>query len=195
MDGKYGAGMTTTKAAEDTIDGVRTSEESLRHFLFSKLDLTDDDAFLGADHGQIGEIKVKYNEVGIRLGCQQVVAKTTFIQVVRKELWAKMIFRYRPLDILQANGIAPPPEPVAGEKRSVPPGEVLDLTFSEDENEGEGDAEEIQALEAKLAALRNKRRKVSVNRTWYKVRARARDVLTPWEGKKGCQTSRKGRCD
>ncbi|KAF5349784.1 hypothetical protein D9758_010209 [Tetrapyrgos nigripes] len=177
----------TTKGLETT---CWIPSEAGKPFLFTKLDLTDDDAFLSASHQQIGEIKVEFwdaIEVGkgsfsntfsepgkvherskkaighqISLAEERSYACQTFVDIKKIALLATMIFRYRPLDVLQANGIAPPPEPVSGRKRTASLDEVLDLTLSGDDTGGEGDAEEIEALKARLAAIRNKRRKVSV---------------------------------
>ncbi|KAF5349802.1 hypothetical protein D9758_010205 [Tetrapyrgos nigripes] len=192
LDGKRGRSKNLRKAWKDSVDGILTSSTSIKPFLFSRLDLTDDDAFLSASYQQIGEIKVefwdvlevrgrsefknsRFSEPGkvherskkaighqISLAEEQSCVLQTFSSSKRITLLATMIFRYRPLDVLQANGIAPPPERVAGRKRAAPPDEVLDLTLSGDDTGGEGDAEEIEALEARLAAIRNKRRKVSV---------------------------------
>ncbi|KAJ7486393.1 hypothetical protein B0H11DRAFT_1913674 [Mycena galericulata] len=78
------------------------------------------------------------------------VTKTCLV----KEL-VTFVFKYRPIELLQAEGIAPPP---VREKRAVSPTDVLDLTLDVDEDDE--DEAKIKKLEAELGALKNKRKKV-----------------------------------
>ncbi|THU89705.1 hypothetical protein K435DRAFT_865044 [Dendrothele bispora CBS 962.96] len=176
---------------EGGTDGIYTSPTSQKPFLFSRLDLTDDDAYLDTSHTQIGEIKVVFDEavvvshdtgftpsdfkelgkvherskkvVGhqIGLGKEKQIPYEQFSSFRTLRTLATMIFRYRPIAILRANGLAPPAEPQIGEKRPAASDEVLDLTLSDDEKDKD-DEEEIEALETRLAALRNKRRRIKV---------------------------------
>ncbi|THU78511.1 hypothetical protein K435DRAFT_786228 [Dendrothele bispora CBS 962.96] len=180
---------------EDSKSGIYTSPTSQKLFLFSRLDLTDDDAYLDTNHTQIGEIKVVFHEGvvdsdatfgpcvfqepekvheqskkaishQVGLGTEEQTPRQKFSCCRRLRPLATMIFRYRPIDILQANGLAPPApespaEPQVGEKRPAPPEDALDPTVSVDK-EDEDDKKEIEALEARLAVLRNKRRRMEV---------------------------------
>ncbi|ESK86715.1 hypothetical protein Moror_15205 [Moniliophthora roreri MCA 2997] len=65
---------------------------------------------------------------------------------------ATFCFRYRPLGMLQANGIAPPPTPQTRKRPSTkqdPDPEVIDITGDSDD--------EIERLEARLKLLKDKR--------------------------------------
>ncbi|KAF9001566.1 hypothetical protein BDQ17DRAFT_1358436 [Cyathus striatus] len=121
-----------------TMDSVITSETSCRRFLFSSLQLTDDDSLLGASSAQkIGDIVIVFHEVtvgnivparNITLCGQSTVherskkglvhsisftaEEKTSKQILRNSSSVKIIatfeFKYRPLDILRANKTAPP---------------------------------------------------------------------------------------
>ncbi|THU89703.1 hypothetical protein K435DRAFT_841704 [Dendrothele bispora CBS 962.96] len=202
LDGKFAGGGIIEAGfgdSEDGISGIYTSPTSQKPFLFSRLDLTDDDAYLDTNHTQIGEIKVLFfegvievieadsvgfapgsfkelgkvherskkaidHQIGLGTEEQAPYQKTSRCRCLRT--LATMIFRYRPIDILRANGLAPPaPQPPAGsqvgEKRPAPPEDAIDLTMSDDETD-QDDEEEVAALEARLAAIRNKRRRMKV---------------------------------
>ncbi|THU76202.1 hypothetical protein K435DRAFT_974512 [Dendrothele bispora CBS 962.96] len=197
LDGKYAGGRIFRAGrvvSEADVSGTYTSPTSQKPFMFSRLDLTDDDAYLDTNHAQIGEIKVVFHEgvvvaenlgfapssfkepgkvherskkaIGhqVGLGTEKQVPHETISRCRCLRTLATMIFRYRPIDVLRANGLAPPApkppaEPQVGEKRPAPPQDVLDLTLSDDETDGDNE-EEVAALEARLAAIRNKRRKV-----------------------------------
>ncbi|CAK5278693.1 unnamed protein product [Mycena citricolor] len=62
---------------------------------------------------------------------------------------ARMVFKYRPIELLRAQGIAPQLKP---KTTPVDNPTVLDLTLDEDADDGE----EIQRLEARLHSLREK---------------------------------------
>ncbi|THU77925.1 hypothetical protein K435DRAFT_973738 [Dendrothele bispora CBS 962.96] len=198
LDGKHAGGgiLGLGRVAEADVSGTYTSSTSQKPFMFSRLDLTDDDAYLDTNHTQIGEIKVLFYEgvieaentdfqsynfeepgkvherskkaIGhqVGLGTEKQVTRQKFSRCRRLRILATMIFRYRPIDILRANGLAPPApkppaEPQVGEKRPAPPEDALDLTLLDDETDGD-DEEEVAALEARLAAIRNKRRRMKV---------------------------------
>ncbi|KAJ7441966.1 hypothetical protein B0H11DRAFT_500032 [Mycena galericulata] len=63
------------------------------------------------------------------------------------------VFKYRPIELLQAQGIAPPP---VINKRAVSPTDVLGLDVDDDDDE----EAEIKKLEARLGTLKNKRKQV-----------------------------------
>ncbi|KAF9001567.1 hypothetical protein BDQ17DRAFT_1426518 [Cyathus striatus] len=125
-------------------DSVRTSESTYRHFLFSPLQLSDDDLFLNTSSAQnLGEIELSVWEVLVGNDTPildfPVSAKTIVHEKSKKglahsigfgpELTLKtkiaqkhidaikvlvtFVFKYRPFDILRANGIVPPrPQPI-----------------------------------------------------------------------------------
>ncbi|KAJ7759402.1 hypothetical protein DFH07DRAFT_741148 [Mycena maculata] len=64
------------------------------------------------------------------------------------------VFKYRPIELLRAQGIAPP---AAREERAVSPTNVLDLTMDVDEDD---DAAEIRKLQERLETLQNKNKRV-----------------------------------
>ncbi|KAK0233950.1 hypothetical protein IW262DRAFT_124538 [Armillaria fumosa] len=67
------------------------------------------------------------------------------------------IFRYRPLGILQANEIAPAPEPTpATRKRSAPPDDVIDISDNSDQ---EDNSSRIAELEKELLQLKKREAK------------------------------------
>ncbi|KAK0500852.1 hypothetical protein EDD18DRAFT_781677 [Armillaria luteobubalina] len=64
------------------------------------------------------------------------------------------IFRYRPLGILQANDIAPAPEPTpATRKRTAPPDDVIDIS---DDSDQEDSSTRIAKLEKELLQLKQR---------------------------------------
>ncbi|KAJ7253420.1 hypothetical protein C8J57DRAFT_1348050 [Mycena rebaudengoi] len=62
------------------------------------------------------------------------------------------VFKYRPIDLLRAEGIAPP-EARVGDKRPASPTDILDLTLVD---EDDVDVNEIKQLEARLSELKKK---------------------------------------
>ncbi|KAJ7157603.1 hypothetical protein C8R43DRAFT_997112 [Mycena crocata] len=67
------------------------------------------------------------------------------------------VFKYRPIGLLRAQGIAPPE---VREERAVSPMDVLDLTMVDDESDEDvDDVAEIKKLRARLSALENKNKK------------------------------------
>ncbi|KAJ6514736.1 hypothetical protein DFH09DRAFT_1196167 [Mycena vulgaris] len=166
-------------------DSVSTSANTRRPLTFAKQALTDDDAYLNAPISpDLGAIRVVFAHVKVlaakekwkggrfepqilherskkaighsvqfgpefrsrqnRRGCSKPIADlVTFV------------FKYRPIGLLRAEGIAPL---LTREERTIPPEDVLDLTMDMDE-EDEEDAE-IEKLEARLGALKNKKKRV-----------------------------------
>ncbi|KAJ6482230.1 hypothetical protein DFH09DRAFT_1292323 [Mycena vulgaris] len=67
------------------------------------------------------------------------------------------VFKYRPLGLLRAEVLAPP---APREERAVLPEDVLDLDLTMDVDEDDKDDAEIKKLEARLGALKNKKKGV-----------------------------------
>ncbi|KAF8900902.1 hypothetical protein CPB85DRAFT_137882 [Mucidula mucida] len=149
--------------------------------MFSSLQLTDDDGLLGsAVSNELGEIRVEhwhvmlgaplpftptaYTDTGIvherskkavshrtRLGAPKITSLQTQRGATRVARLLTVIFRYRPLEMLRANGIAPPPlqQHSGSKKRARSP----DADISDDDSEDE--SARIAKLEAELERLRS----------------------------------------
>ncbi|KAJ7661647.1 hypothetical protein B0H17DRAFT_1020300 [Mycena rosella] len=181
MDGKPCGGriirghtLPTTAEKKGVTDGTM-----IQPFVFSSLELTDDDAFLGggSSHPALGVIElniypalipqrtvappllkplseIKVHERAKKAVTQQITLATAE-RLGKPQLFVhgrrtgpdlvKFYFKYRPMDILQANGIAPLP-PRNKRKMSVDP--PCALTTDEDP-----DAEDEKNLRDKLKAL------------------------------------------
>ncbi|KAJ7661635.1 hypothetical protein B0H17DRAFT_1094043 [Mycena rosella] len=169
-----------------SVSGRRTSATTTAPFVFSQLDLTDDDAFLdSATHKDVGLIRMEIwtiNQIGTKAYTNQAASKESKIherskkgvahqikfgaEVVEAPRAAAIItylertpvvtftFKYRSIDLLRANGIAPNQnsgtgkrkaadgpsgslkQETKGQKRvkkeagSFVPGEIIDLTRS-----------------------------------------------------------------
>ncbi|KAJ7645868.1 hypothetical protein B0H17DRAFT_1103672 [Mycena rosella] len=149
MDGTWAAGqfirhrMPSLPAATHC-DGV-SDGTSVKLFVFSSLELTDDDAFLGGSeslHQELGVIQLSITPVQItgasdktpksrslsemkvherakKAVTQQIMSAGQAEQLAKPKTYSswkrtgpdlvKLCFKYRPLDVLQANGIAPLP--------------------------------------------------------------------------------------
>ncbi|SJL15755.1 uncharacterized protein ARMOST_19260 [Armillaria ostoyae] len=78
----------------------------------------------------------------------------TFRNAMKLNHLVTFIFRYRPLGILQANGIAPAPEPTpASHKRAAPPDDVIDIS---DDSDQEDSSSRIAKLEKELLQLKKR---------------------------------------
>ncbi|KAK0214252.1 hypothetical protein EDD85DRAFT_364967 [Armillaria nabsnona] len=78
----------------------------------------------------------------------------TFRNAMKLNHLVTFIFRYRPLGILQANEIAPAPEPTpASHKRAVPPDDVIDISDDSDQEES---SSRIAKLEKELLQLKKR---------------------------------------
>ncbi|KAJ7267545.1 hypothetical protein B0H12DRAFT_114310 [Mycena haematopus] len=175
----------TTKTA--TKDGVYDSQFSKRPFVFSALELTDDDAFLGSSlHQELGLIELKIEPIEvvssepatnvallseIKVHERSKKAATQQITLAEPELFntprlvsicqttgpelAKFCFKYRPADVLRANGIMPPAPQQLKRKASVEPLR----TETSDSDEDEDDAREEKMLRERLNAIEAKRLK------------------------------------
>jgi hypothetical protein len=187
IDGTFLSGMIMRAGAPRTFtsSGVSTSATTEKPFVFSRLELTDDDNYLNQAVTELGDIKliVSLATIGevtniyahrgtvgkvherskkatghkVGLGEEKVVAHTSMLSVKPLATIATFIFKYRPLDMLRAQGIAPPAESIKRAASSTEP-EVLDLTNdgqdSDDDNEGR-----IRALREELASLERKRKR------------------------------------
>ncbi|KIK66874.1 hypothetical protein GYMLUDRAFT_69913 [Collybiopsis luxurians FD-317 M1] len=169
IDGQACAGIAMQEGSPTrnfAVSGVTTSATTQKPFVFSKLELTDDDEYLGKAVADLGDIKLiisratfgTYEErytthvpVGkvhekakkatghkIGLGVDKTIPHTKQIQTTRLGVVVTFTFKYRPIDMLRANGIAPPAE---NKKRaaSTDNAEVLDLTgdLGDSDNEDE----------------------------------------------------------
>ncbi|KAF7337067.1 hypothetical protein MVEN_02143900 [Mycena venus] len=174
---KRGGNVSTAKR-----DSVPTSANTRRPLTFSKQILTDDDAYLdGAISPDLGTIRVVFTLVkpcdgsgksrwhnrelprvvherskkaighSVQFGPEFYCRNSQASSLTIKEL-ATLVFRYRPIDLLRAQGIAPPAVRPA---RAATTTDVIDLSMDVDDEE-ETDETEIKKLEMRLNALRNK---------------------------------------
>ncbi|KAJ7340702.1 hypothetical protein DFH08DRAFT_244212 [Mycena albidolilacea] len=72
---------------------------------------------------------------------------------------ATLVFRYRPLELLRAEGIAPPAERAAPQERAATPSDVLDLTMDVDDEPEDPEEAQIKKLQLQLDALKKKKGK------------------------------------
>ncbi|KAJ3745965.1 hypothetical protein EV360DRAFT_90017 [Lentinula raphanica] len=202
MDGQRLRGIAMYAGAPRTytVSGALTSQTTEQPFVFSNVELTDDDQYLHQATAGLGDIKLQINHATlgalsasqtfkkhdttgkvhekakkvtghkVGLGDERPVERTTLIDVTYHDVIVKFVFKYRPLgalpqleplmnmritkihiylDLLRANGIAPP---APHQKSAVKP-EVLDLTGDSEEE----DIHRMRSLEAQQ--LRRKRRK------------------------------------
>ncbi|KAJ6561711.1 hypothetical protein B0H19DRAFT_1142388 [Mycena capillaripes] len=168
---------------------VLVSANTGRPFLFSKQLLTDDDTYLNrAISPDLGTIKVLFNVVKLRqnsssnrfVACEPKILherskkaighsvqfgpefhvkkdKTSKVQIIKT--LATFSFKYRPIELLRAEGIAPP---VTREERAVTPTEIIDLSMDVDEEDA--DQAEIKRLQARLDTLQKKNKRTHVKR-------------------------------
>ncbi|KAJ7195647.1 hypothetical protein GGX14DRAFT_474608 [Mycena pura] len=162
-------------------DSVSTSEYTRRPLVFGKQALTDDDAYLNTPISpDFGSIKVTLRQVAkakltefeckrhesppplherskkalghsIKLGAEFKSKRNRMIQDRPIKTFVNFTFKYRPIELLRAEGIAPPEQAQA---RTASSSEILDLTLDTDD---EGDmAAEIERLEARVLALKER---------------------------------------
>ncbi|KAJ3806940.1 hypothetical protein EV368DRAFT_81408 [Lentinula lateritia] len=163
-----------------TSNGVLTSATSERPFVFSRLELTDDDEYLNkvtaglgdvqlvishatfglpndhySSHDPVGKVHEKSKKATghkVGLGENKPIGHTKVLTTQRHAVIVTFVFKYRPIEMLRANGIAPPE---AHKKRAASPSklEVLDLTDDRPDSEDEEECR-IKALRARfLSAL------------------------------------------
>ncbi|KAJ3745966.1 hypothetical protein EV360DRAFT_90018 [Lentinula raphanica] len=163
-----------------TISGVLTSATTQQPFVFTNLVLTDDDQYLNEASAGLGDIKLVLNHVTlgmpsqatyakcntiskihekskkatghkVDLGDEQPIPHTSRVDVTRHDVIVNFVFKYRPLDMLRANGIAPPAPCTSTSTKSTKSAvksEVLDLTIDA-ASEDDEDTRRMRSLEAR----------------------------------------------
>ncbi|KIY61620.1 hypothetical protein CYLTODRAFT_459720 [Cylindrobasidium torrendii FP15055 ss-10] len=177
--------------------GVTTSATSEKPLLFAELELTDDDEVLNSGvSSELGEIRVEHWHVIVGddipyarskfkethqvherskkavshragLGAEKPVKYRPCLSTTNVVKLLTIVFRYRPLSMLQANGLAPRSlrrvnDPATGSgshggahpKRKREEQEIIVISSDEE------DDDDLKKLEAKLERLRNKKRKI-----------------------------------
>ncbi|KAJ4473189.1 hypothetical protein C8R41DRAFT_581310 [Lentinula lateritia] len=171
-----------------TSNGVLTSATTEKPFVFSRLELTDDDEYLNQVTAGLGDVQLMISHatfglptehyssrdpVGVGkvhekskkatghkvgLGENKPIGHTNVLMAERHAVIVTFVFKYRPIDMLRANGIAPPE---AHKKRAVPPSEIEVLDLTDDRPDSEDEEERrITALREELETLERKRRKI-----------------------------------
>ncbi|KAJ3822348.1 hypothetical protein F5880DRAFT_1720190 [Lentinula raphanica] len=193
MDGQSFGGkfMDTGAPRTCTFAGVRTSATTQQPFVFSNVELTDDDHYLNEASAGLGDIKLvlshvtlggwssqatyaKCNTISkihekskkatghkVDLGDEQSIPHTSKLNATRHDVIVNFVFKYRPLDMLRANGIAPPaPCTSTSTKRSksAVKTEVLDLTIDA-ASEDDEDTRRMRSLEEELEQIRRRKRR------------------------------------
>ncbi|KAJ3843923.1 hypothetical protein F5878DRAFT_603367 [Lentinula raphanica] len=174
-----------------TFSGVLTSATTQQPFVFTNLVLTDDDHYLNEASAGLGDIKLvlshvtlggwssqatyaKCNTISkihekskkatghkVDLGDEQSIPHTSKLNATRHDVIVNFVFKYRPLDMLRANGIAPPaPCTSTSTKRSksAVKTEVLDLTIDA-ASEDDEDTRRMRSLEEELEQIRRRKRR------------------------------------
>jgi len=182
------------KGATTSAEGVYVSQNEHKPFLFSALQVTEDESAnirISADLGTVSltiwrvvitEVNKPFNPRAVQTdahgpvhekskkGGSHVVAfgaaersksmitkcaVTPYSAADAITPWVKFVFRYRPLDLLQANEIAPRPNtyPTPARKVEGP----VEITKIESGNSAD---EKIRGLEEKLNVLKSQKRKV-----------------------------------
>ncbi|KAJ6514732.1 hypothetical protein DFH09DRAFT_1049034 [Mycena vulgaris] len=156
-------------------DSVSTSATTRRPLVFGKQVLTDDDAYLNvAISSEIGSIRVKLRHVkdkplrkgwkdknfnapilheqskkamghSVQFGAEFSSNKKRLVPEEVIEKLVTFVFKYRPIDLLRAQGTAPPET----RKRRVT-SDIVDLTIDDDETD---EAAKIEKSEARLGVL------------------------------------------
>jgi len=142
--------------------GISTSEHTYRPYVFSNCQLTDNDDAFGLGPG-IGEIKLTVRDALVQARVpfshnhavlpplhiherskKGIVHGTQLGQDVsrpRKGLYhtrsiqklASFVFKYRPIAVLMADGIAPPEKSPPGKRKALAdPGDIIDLTLGDE---------------------------------------------------------------
>ncbi|PFH48368.1 hypothetical protein AMATHDRAFT_5862 [Amanita thiersii Skay4041] len=183
LDGTYGEGVFVDKGIkrEAVLHYQLTSETTAREFAFSAITYTDDDAYLNTSTLNLGEIVLELWRAKIRAN-RYVLPKTLplekddmkvhertkkfaahrvqrFPSAAGLDSLGKIVFRYRPLDVLQANGIAPLPprvEPVEKQLEESAKKNKKKRSLEEIKNKEEDDTElheQIRHLQAQIQTL------------------------------------------
>ncbi|KAJ6498915.1 hypothetical protein C8R45DRAFT_980354 [Mycena sanguinolenta] len=187
MDGTLCAGQIIRPEplpAETTTYGIRNGS-SVKPFMFSSLQLTDDDTFLGGPtHESLGLIEIKIKPVqvtewfpictsvrslsNIKIHERSKKAVTQQITLAEPEAvlpkgsvkcqstgpeLVKFSFKYRPADVLRANGIIPSPPQLKRKASTELPRAEAPVTDDDDDD----DAKEEKMLRERLNAIEAKR--------------------------------------
>ncbi|KAJ7111886.1 hypothetical protein C8R44DRAFT_254711 [Mycena epipterygia] len=164
-------------------DSVPTSATTRRPLLFSKQVLTDDDDYLNtAISPHLGSIQLLIRHIrdpgkrvsyrgltfqpqilherskkamghSVQFGTEYHAGRNNTCEPHVVKEFVTFVFKYRPIGLLRAEGIAPPKVRVP---RAVFPSDVLDLTMDVDEEDP--DDAELKKLEARVEALKNKKK-------------------------------------
>ncbi|KAF9463927.1 hypothetical protein BDZ94DRAFT_578440 [Collybia nuda] len=163
---------------------IITSSTTYRDLLFSRIELTDDDDFLNANVKDLGEISLcvytgtiggarsdfttykipekKVHERSkkalghqVKFGKEKFMAPQNFVNFTVTELIATFVFKYRSIDILRADGIAPP-DPAVNKRKAN--GATDDEIEDEDgdEDQDEDDERELKALLEQVNKIQSK---------------------------------------
>ncbi|KAF9059363.1 hypothetical protein BDP27DRAFT_507225 [Rhodocollybia butyracea] len=195
IDGEPYPGRAMPMGGEQTfiVTGAITSNTTEKPFLFSPLELTDDDEYLHKATAGLGDVKLvishatfgksvplnrtyaavgKVHEkakkaTGHKVGLGIEKTKTTnMVATTRLGVAVTFIFKYRPIEMLRANGIAPPlPIPTNKRAASLAEPDVPDSTQAgpvpDDDHDDDEIASRMRDLQAEMDALQRKRRKTS----------------------------------
>ncbi|KAF8626112.1 hypothetical protein AX17_006608 [Amanita inopinata Kibby_2008] len=173
------------------VDSLYTSPTSCRRFSFSPIVYTDDDTYLQALTKSFGEIEIRLSEVTavrergfygasftpndkvherskklgahcVKLGAEEVATPTTYVSSTIIRQLVTFVFRYRPLDMLQANGIVPAPPRTEtikpnqkDKKRNISELEEIEVNDNSDEDIDS----KLNELKAKIQRLESRRSK------------------------------------
>ncbi|KAJ7340710.1 hypothetical protein DFH08DRAFT_875083 [Mycena albidolilacea] len=183
-------GARGSKSTTGFRDSVATSANTRRPLAFSRQILTDDDEYLNTPISpDLGTIKVVFRLVKLHAGGEarkvekyeprilherskkaighsvqfgpeyrihvHEKRRTTVIRTL-----ATLVFRYRPLELLRAEGIAPPAERAAPQERAATPSDVLDLTTDVDDETEDPEEAQIKKLQLQLDTLKKKGKQV-----------------------------------
>ncbi|KAJ3932957.1 MAG: hypothetical protein NXY57DRAFT_65898 [Lentinula lateritia] len=108
--------------------------------------------------GKVHEKSKKATGHKVGLGENKPIGHTNVLMAERHAVIVTFVFKYRPIDMLRANGIAPPE---AHKKRAVPSSEIEVLDLTDDRPDSEDEEERrITALREELETLERKRRKI-----------------------------------
>ncbi|KXN82494.1 hypothetical protein AN958_02504 [Leucoagaricus sp. SymC.cos] len=164
------------------VASYRESPTLTRPFIFSRVELVGDDNLLNAlDASRVGKVKIDghlahvliYFVVTVSFGDTVAFHKPRgFHNSTPKEHLVTFVFRYCPLDYLQAQGTAlsPAPPRSASQQASVPPAArqsgttiLVDTKSVQEIDPSDEDDEEIRALLAQVDEARARKRKYKEN--------------------------------
>ncbi|KAJ6507177.1 hypothetical protein C8R47DRAFT_1100518 [Mycena vitilis] len=193
-----------TRPISAFMDGIPETDTKTRPFVFTPLELTDDDAYLeSASHPHLGLIKLEIWRVDVGGGMAPTIVAVPSTQKVHERSKKGMnqqiqfgdavehalvqsaqirrvgsgplvtfSFKYRSLDLLRANGIAPPAQRPEKRKASGSPEPEAST------KEAASDAEEAAKLRERIATLTAKRAKKNSG-TALKAESTAQSIASP----------------